>query len=67
MRRKLQRVLRPHSGALARLFRTSERLGERGSEKMSCGNSGRSDDEDQRQTYYAISNYTAVEDSQVLL
>ncbi|CAI8058125.1 Protein arginine N-methyltransferase 2, partial [Geodia barretti] len=34
---------------------------------MSCGNSGRSDDEDQRQTYYAISNYTAVEDSQLSL
>ena len=40
---------------------------ERDSERMSCGNSGRSDDEDQGQTYYAISNYTAVEDSQVLL
>ena len=33
---------------------------------MSSGNSDRSDDEDQRQTYYAISSYTAVEDSQVV-
>ena len=43
----------------------SRHSGDRDRERMSSDRGDRSEDEDQRQTYYAISSYTAVEDSQV--
>ena len=46
-------------------IRIADAGGDRDRERMSSDRGDRSEDEDQRQTYYAISSYTAVEDSQV--